>query len=278
MLMNYHELTMHEARNSPARRKQFLVICTVMAAAFVYSVVTAGGLTPIAFETGTFPGGDFCYKTTKRDYAAASSLQEAIGKDMGLKQKELADKVYTIYLDHPGKVKQGRQQRFASGFLAKKGDPAAHKTLRELLGKNDDIKPLTRTELEDLSAFKLWPRLKYKHVSLPKVEAVVVNFPFTNGFVSALMHSLKVIPALRKHASEKTKGPVVVITTCSVTDQMCTHYVPLQQNQKFLLGQPAMEQYLEGLPPAEWFDWEKIQRRFNPTRLFKKKKTESEEL
>jgi hypothetical protein len=52
MLMNYHEMTMNEPRDSPARKQQYLVICTIMAGAFVYSVLQAGGLVPVDVTQG----------------------------------------------------------------------------------------------------------------------------------------------------------------------------------------------------------------------------------
>lgn len=66
MLMNYHELTMNEPRDSPARRKQFLVICTVMAGMFTHGVMTAGAFNSMDIKEGIFPGGHFVYKYAKR--------------------------------------------------------------------------------------------------------------------------------------------------------------------------------------------------------------------
>lgn len=66
MLMNYHELTMNEPRDSPARRKQFLVICTVMGGMFLHSIMTAGAFNSIDIKEGIFPGGTFVYKFAKR--------------------------------------------------------------------------------------------------------------------------------------------------------------------------------------------------------------------
>ena len=66
MLMNYHELTMNEPRDSPARRQQFLVICTVMAGVFVHSCVMAGVFSSMDIKEGVFPGGEFVYRYTVR--------------------------------------------------------------------------------------------------------------------------------------------------------------------------------------------------------------------
>jgi len=244
MLMNYHELTVNQPRDTPERRKQFLIICTVMAAVFVYSVGSSGGFTPVEIKEGEFPGGEFAYKHTKRDYAASMGLVRFIGDELGLKAKELADVIYSIYLDDPHIVSGGRQQRFASGILLSKKDKG-DKTKKKLLAKNDQIRLATKDEMHDLGARELWPKLKYESRSLPKVKAAVVQFPFTNGFVSALILSWKIIPAMHRyveaHAPDGT--PPVVISTCSVDESMCTHYAPLANEKAFLLGQEECKVY-----------------------------------
>jgi len=231
-----------------------LIICTVMAAVFVHAVLTAGALLPLNIEDGIFPGGDFVYKFSKRDYAASMSMQESIGKDIDMKPKESADKLYTVYLDDPNRMR-GRRQRFAAGYLVT--DKEGKKIKKELMDKNAEIKPPSPEDIIELPAFQLWPRLKYETTSLPSVNCAVVNFPFTNGFVSAMIHSWKVIPALRKYAQEHAaKGsPVSVVTTCSIPEGVCTHYAPLYQGKRFLLAEPDMETYLEELGPEPMLDW-----------------------
>ena len=64
--MNYHELTMNEPRDSPARRKQFLVICTVMGAMLAHAVMTSGAFNSMDIKEGVFPGGEFVYKYATR--------------------------------------------------------------------------------------------------------------------------------------------------------------------------------------------------------------------
>lgn len=66
MLLNYHEMTMNEPRDSPAKRKQFLVICTVIFGMFTHAVITAGALNSIEIKEGIFPGGFFIYKYATR--------------------------------------------------------------------------------------------------------------------------------------------------------------------------------------------------------------------
>jgi hypothetical protein len=199
---------------------------------------------------------------TQRDYAASGSLQEAVGDDMDLPPKFFADKIYTVYLDDPQRM-GGRRQRFASGYLVtdKKGKAVKAK----LMARNESRKPApTDDDLAQLAAHSLWPRLPYQHQSLPRVKAAVVQFPFTNGFVSSLILSIKVIPALRRYAQQHSaKGsPITVVSTCSIPDEMCTHYAPLSQGKKFLLGRPDMETYLKELGPEPFLslDWKGVQR------------------
>ena len=66
MLLNYHEMTMDEPRDSPARRQQFQVICTIMAGMFIHSVITAGAFMTIHIQEGVFPGGEFMYRYDER--------------------------------------------------------------------------------------------------------------------------------------------------------------------------------------------------------------------
>jgi hypothetical protein len=240
-----------------------------MASLFFYATITAGAWNTIEISEATFPGGEFVYKSAKRDYAAAPSLERQIAKDLGFtgnkkdRNNDPADLIYTIYLDHPGQIRNGRHQRFASGYLAKTGDPQMEEMAQRLLNMNENIQPPTRTEAKELPATDRWKRLKYKKATLPRTKAAVVHFPFTNGFVSAMVFSVKVLPALRKHAQgqqkQSTTPKVTVLSTCSIIDQMCTHYTPLGSDaEAFLLGQPSSEEYQKSLPPDTFVDWKAI--------------------
>jgi hypothetical protein len=90
----------------------------------------------------------------------------------------------------------------------------------------------------------------------------VVHFPFTNGFVSALLLQYKIIPALRAYAEEHKadKGPVVIVSTCSEKQQMCTHYAPLYKGKTFLLGQKDMYAHLAEIGPESMIDWQGMKR------------------
>ncbi len=62
---------------------------------------------------------------------------------------------------------------------------------------------------------------------------------------------------MRKLAKEQgEKGNVaVVISNCSKDQQMCTHYAPLVQGKKFLMGRPDTEDHLETLGAEHFLDW-----------------------
>lgn len=64
--INYHELTMEESRDAPARKKQFLVICVLGIGAFVNAFINAGGFFSVSIQDGVFPGGEFYYRLKAR--------------------------------------------------------------------------------------------------------------------------------------------------------------------------------------------------------------------
>ena len=268
-MFNFHELTVGQPRDTPARRQQFRVICTVMVVCFVYSTVNAGLFTSLVITEETFPGGEFVYKSSKRDYAAAPSLERHIAADLNIKPRESSDVIYTIYLDNPVKVSGGRNQRFASGLLVNLKSEHGQDWKTQLLQLNDHIVPPTRTEVLELPASELWKRLRYKSAQLPEARVARTYFTFTNGFVSSLILTYKIIPQLRAHAAQKLSNnpaaasKITIISTCSISDGMCTHYAPLDPVEPFLLGQPGMDEYIATLPNKGLFDLDMLKSRVN---------------
>jgi hypothetical protein len=263
-MFDYHALTMNEPRDSPHKRQQFVIMCALMSGIFAYTTITAGVWSPIDIKVGKFPGGEYVYKSTKRDFSASSGLEERICLDLDIKANEKEDRIFSIFLDDPNIVTRGRSRRFASGFLSRlKGDSALK---NKLLAMNPSIQPPTKAEVIDLPATELWERLRYKQTSLPAANAAVVHHPTTNGFVSDMLFSLRILPQLRKFATEKqlqagTKTPTVtVISTCSIKDSMCTHYAPIEKGTRFLLGQEPMEIYVKTLPPTRIFGFKRMKR------------------
>jgi len=304
MNLNYHEMTMNEPRDSPARRKQFLVICTVMAGAFVYSLTSAGGLTPVLVQTKVIgpsgderpvycPGGDLIYKLAKRDYAASQSMALDIGKDANLSNPEVdfPDRMYTFYLDDARSL-NGFLQRFAVGYLVTNHEDAeANQAYQNLMAKKQEyeekktgtskkIRAQVTVTKEDLKGpvTDLWPKLPYETIQLPQdsVPCGMVNFPYTGGFVSALILQYKILPAMRNSAGSNS----VIISTCSPREQMCTHYATLTNKDEedvYLLGRPNTETYQSQVAPEENFiiDWKGMRDMVSPLLPFLKPKEET---
>jgi hypothetical protein len=264
MMMDYHQMTIDEPRDSPARKLQFRVTCVIMIVGFLFMTIPAGILSSIKINEGTFPGGTFVYKSTKRDYVASGGLELYVGENLMMNPKDFEDRIYTVYLDDLTKVKYGRAQRFASGFLSN-NSKSDRKMEESLTSVNSSIEPLNRLELKTLPAEDLWPRIRYKKASLPKVKAAIVNFPSTHGFVSSLMFQFFISPALRRYATEKQltggrkkKASVAIITTCSIKNQMCTHYAPIEKAEPFLLGQLNSDEYAKTLPIEKKLDFQSV--------------------
>lgn len=272
--MNYHGLTMEESKDSPQRRYQHIVICSVIAIGFTYSVYISGVLLSIQpFET-KFPGGTFCYKDFTRDYAASMGLGRRLQKDilagfpeaesddnddeqkkaLKARKKMIEDRVHHIYLDNPEDI-GGNNQRFMTGVLTSGGaerksycDPLFEKN--PALARNKKL--YANLPNNEKGASALYDETVYKSVSLPSVDSVAIRFTFSDGFASALALSYKVIPELRKLAVEKGAKDPVVISQCSVAEKECIHYVPLSKGVAFHDGRPVAQQHLDANP--EVFD------------------------
>ncbi len=202
MLLNYHEMTMSESADSPQKRRQFGIICAVMAAALSYAVMTSGVLLPLEPTQGIFPGGNFCYKITHRDYAASMGLGRRVTTDVigthkttGTQRKEVEKILYHMFLDDPLEI-GGRRLRWATGILVADSEKEKIDKLLSLntpTGKAATTKRYpTEEELQDFSATDVFELLPYELIDLPSVDSLVVQFPHTHGFVSALVMSYKV--------------------------------------------------------------------------------------
>lgn len=265
-MLNYHEMTMTESRDSPHKRKQFAVTCTIMAAVLIYAIVTSGALLPVETVRGRFPGGSYAHKYTARDYASSGGLARSITRDLidaqlaqereMVPQYKLEGLMCNVFLDDPSKV-GGTRQRFMSGMLTSNEE---YKSL--LMGLNDETKrsEFTKDELHEMSAAKVFRTLPYEVARLPPADSLVAQFPWTGGVSSMLVQTLKIIPKLHRLAAEKVeKGTqTVVISMCTKEDQMCTYYAPLVDAEKFLFGRPSTEAFNEALGPEETLNWHGI--------------------
>mmetsp|Transcript_47601 Transcript_47601/g.54973 ORF Transcript_47601/g.54973 Transcript_47601/m.54973 type:complete len:312 (-) Transcript_47601:375-1310(-) len=280
MVLNYHELTMNEPRDSPARRQQFLVICSIIATWFLYSLYISGILVIIDPVEMSFPGGNFCYKFVARDYVASMGFGRRIRKniydilpsdDVDAKERKITKKkknklieemVYHVYLDDPQLV-GGAKTRWLSGVLV--SDVEKAKYCDPLFDNNPKIERLALLHEDELEREKkasdVFEQTIYQHVILPSVNSLAFKFPFTNGFLSGLVLSYKIIPEMRILAVEKGEsGNIpVIISQCSEEDGTCIHYVPLVEGGDFLVGNPPMDQYLKSILDESFEIWESMQ-------------------
>lgn len=200
MLLNYHEMTVGESSDSPAKKKQFAVICAVMAAAVSYVVMTSGVTMSVEPSIGEFPGGSYCYKLAYRDYAASMGLGRRIMMDatgsekqlVGQEREKVEKNLHHIFLDSPTEI-SGRAMRWASGLLVNGGEKEFAKKLMELntSGKTPKREPRIE-EMDDLSAGEVMQMLPYQMASLPSVDSLILQFPHSHGFASALVLNYKV--------------------------------------------------------------------------------------
>eukprot|EP00579_Thalassiosira_antarctica_P008677 CAMPEP_0201889628 /NCGR_PEP_ID=MMETSP0902-20130614/30446_1 /ASSEMBLY_ACC=CAM_ASM_000551 /TAXON_ID=420261 /ORGANISM="Thalassiosira antarctica, Strain CCMP982" /LENGTH=296 /DNA_ID=CAMNT_0048420265 /DNA_START=99 /DNA_END=989 /DNA_ORIENTATION=- len=241
---------MNEPRDSPQRRKQFLVISAIMVVLPLHAALNAGVLTTLAISEGTFPGGEFVYKSMMKDYAASTGTLRTVSADLGIAEDggsgnliireegvplDTADLLYSILLDDTGLV-PGGMTRFMSGALLAKSSEGGKKMKKMLLEVNKDVKEEGGTHSKET---------RYEVGSLPKVDAAVAQHPFTAGAWSAILQSYKIAPKFKEYAKdhgEPGKSPIV-IATCSAKQKMCTYYMPLSKRDKFYMGKPITEEY-----------------------------------
>ena len=208
---------MNEPRDSPQRRKQFLVICVIMVVTTLHSALSAGLLSSMSITTDTFPssngngGGEFVYKLMNKDYAASTGTIRTISSDLNIVEDgtqsnliiaedtdgkvvtDTADLLYSIYLDDASLV-PGGQTRFVSGVLLsskvlKSGSGKEMK--KQLLDVNSGI--LADDKKKKKSETSLHSKdVLYEIGNLPKVNAAVMTHPFTAGAMSAILQSYKV--------------------------------------------------------------------------------------
>ncbi len=145
--------------------------------------------------------------------------------------------LYAVYIDVDSSNIQGTG-RFFAGVLNTDSDAR-----QRILDLNLEI-PKRDLNSDKYTAFDM---KEYHIENLPPVKCAVATFPFTDGFVSALLHNFKVFPALMRHAHLQTQGKTVISTTCNREKQMCTHYITLEDGEKFLLGQPDTKDYANSM-------------------------------
>jgi hypothetical protein len=69
-------------------------------------------------------------------------------------------------------------------------DQSQKELKKTLLSQNE--KEVNEKKDDDYDAKEKFLRIKYEDGDLPSVRAAVATFPFTDGFISALIHNYKV--------------------------------------------------------------------------------------
>jgi hypothetical protein len=246
--VSYHELQATSnggqprgSRHSAAERKQFLVVCVVGFGLLSNAFLNAGLFESVRpKENVIFPGGEFVYKLAKnKDYASTGGFWRQIANDLRSDEADSStdemssdNDLYSVYVDN---LSSG-YGRFFTGVLTR-NKPGLKKRLL-----NMNMKSANQTA-DNSSNFQ---RLPYEVGTLPKTQAISATFPFTDGFVSALLHNYKVFPSLERYAKEKyPNGKLVIITTCNRKVKICTHYVPVKEGEEFLMGHPRTEDWVQ---------------------------------
>lgn len=196
-----------------------------------------------------------------RDYAATGGAWRSIRQNLKTDQhleddKSFDDDLYAVYIDDVTAC----GGRFFAGILT----PEASSTSEE---KHDDTssnsdhsmkKRLLDSSSREMSDYQKkemdeFQKQEYSIGTLPRVKCAVATFPYTDGFVSALLHNYKVFPAIAKYAKGMSKGKLIISTTCNRDKQMCTHYIPLEEGdgERFLMGHQSTEAYLLGVDKHE---------------------------
>ena len=211
-MLNYHELTMNEPRGSPAKRKQFIVICCVMGFVLGNTLINAGAFNSVRISKGKFAGGEFVHKSLERDYVAFVGLARTVGSDAGVAEADQDGVIYSVLLDVDSSAGvPGGSERLMTGVL--NGGEA---TTKELLALNDNMTPIGPDAFvgDYNEGDKFGAHIPYETGSLPSVDAGVCQFVYTGGFMSALIYQYKVFPQLL--------GQYKFITTTMKIDEIAT--------------------------------------------------------
>lgn len=124
--------------------------------------------------------------------------------------------MYSLFLDD-GVNMTGRSMRFACGILVDKKGADMKQTLLDM---NPEIRELQEENTdEDPPALTVWKLTSYEEVSLPSVDAAVVQFPSTNGIVSSLVLQYRVSePALTQLLCGLLESMLIHCCCCFLAD------------------------------------------------------------
>ena len=208
-MLDYHQMTMGQPRDTPQQRKQYLVICLIMAGYGFHSAINAGLFASLDIKRGMFPGGEFAYKSMTKDYVASGGTLRTVAHDLGMTLHEEdepggdgggggggggeEDLLYAVFFDDERLVPGGKT-RYAGGALLSSsnnrakvdGRKAAKRRL--LVDANERIATLVPEEGGTIMS----RNVLYEVGNLPKVEAAMAYHPYSGGAWSAMLQSYKV--------------------------------------------------------------------------------------
>ena len=132
-----------------------------------------------------------CNDCLNRDYAASIGTMRLAAEDLGMDytKADTGNFFYTIYLDDQGEVPPG-QERMLSGLLSRKTSEMKEER-RSLMERNKSIGQGV-CKINDKECMEKYENIPWEIGTLPSVKAAIVEFPFANGIISALVHSYKV--------------------------------------------------------------------------------------
>lgn len=277
MSISYHELAASSNQNSKVvqdqNRKYYLVLCVLGFGVFFHATIRAGIFESVAIDGdhGIYPGGSFVFKEIVRDYVASGGVMRMIENDLIkafesltddgnentttpiVKEGDADEYLYSIFvdnLDKDSRVVPDADKRFFAGIVTDK----AGKEMKDiLLNYANNIR---KKKVDDLNRMEELEELPYHVGKLPSVRAAVATFPYTGGFISALLNQYKVFPALVgyiKKNHSKTSN-IVIVSSCNAAKKLCHHYVPMTKTNDFLLGRPESAVYAKSLTDTPLID------------------------
>ena len=250
----------------------------------ISSSSSAGGEGGAEADVHFFPGGTFVYKFMTKDYFASYGTLRVIVSDLAAlssvenettvvrEGQQLPrddddslydDRMYTIYMDDATLVPGGKT-RFASGILLPtETNDSSSVTAVKLLSMNERIAATAaeQTMKNNGDGATMSKNVQYQIGTLPsqiqvKEGMAVATHRFTGGVWSALLQTYKIIPKLKTYyqeyssssssadGGEEEERNLIVITKCSVSQKICTYYVPLNNVTLFYINHITTEEYV----------------------------------
>ena len=166
------------------------------------------------------------FTSKNRDYAVTGGLLRIISEDLKVIQspeeaevstdQDYDDILYSVLIDNGDTDIPMGDGRFFGGILIDKSQSSLKDGLIGLNGLN--VKDLDNADLKSTL---------YEVGDLPSVRSAVAVFPYTGGFVSALLNNYKVYPALLEFAMKHHKKgeKVIISSSCSASKKRSHFYL-----------------------------------------------------